>query len=101
MLDWSLLFGGLAYILVGKLMNCVTMGYLQKLTDKVMAVYGDERYARMLWYRVPVVNTRLNQLLVEVIFTVFWPIICVAAILKAEWNYDKVMHRNAFRREVP
>lgn len=101
MFDWSLLIGGFVYIIVGKVINRITIRYLQELSDKVMSVYNDERYANMLWFSVPVTDTKWNRLLVEVIFTVFGPIICIAAILKAEWNYDKVMRRNAFRREVP
>lgn len=101
MFSWSLLIGGFVYIIIGRVMNCITANYLQELTDKVMTVHGDERYAKMLWYSIPVTDTKLNQLLVSMIFTAFWPIICIAAILKAEWNYDKVMRRNAFRREVP
>lgn len=101
MFSWRLLIGGFAYIIIGRIMNCITANYIQRLTDTVMETYGDERFARMLWYRIPLKDTDLNQFLVSVVFTVFWPAICIAAILKAEWNYDKVMHRNACRRRVP
>jgi len=101
MFNWYFLIGGFVYIIIGKVMDRATAHYLWELTDKVMDVYGDERYARMLWYNVPVMKTKRNQVLADVIFTTFWPVICIASILKAEWNYDKIMHRNVFRREVP
>lgn len=101
MFSWSLLIGGFAYIIIGRVMNCITANYLQDLTDEVMNVHGDERYAKMLWYNIPVTDTKLNRLLVSMIFTAFWPVICIASILKAEWNYDKVMRRNVFRRKAP
>ena len=101
MFSWSLLIGGFAYIIAGKILDQVVSNYLWELTDKVMSVYGDERYAKMLWYDVPVRDTKWNRLFVNMIFTIFWPVIYIAAILKAEWNYDKIMRRNAFRKEVP
>lgn len=101
MFSWSLLIGGFVYIIIGLVINSITTKYIQELTDKVMDLYGDERYAKMLWYSIPLVNTTFNQLMVSIVFTAFWPMICIAAILKAEWNYDKVTRRNAFRREAP
>ena len=101
MFSWSLLYGGLAYIIAGLVMNSITTKYIQKLTDEVMEVYGNKRYAEMLWYSVPAKDTKLNRFLVDVAFTVFWPAICIAAILKAEWNYDKITRRNAFRKNAP
>lgn len=101
MFSWSLLIGGFAYCVVGCVFDLITLKYLQKLTDKVMEVYNDYRYAKMIWYSVNVKDTKLNRLLVNVVFTAFWPITCIASILKAEWNYDKIMRRNAFRKEVP
>lgn len=100
MFSWSLLIGGFVYIIVGRAMNCVITNYLWELTDKVMASYDDERYAKMLWYNIPVVDTKWNRLLVSMVFTALWPIICIASILKAEWNYDKITRRNAFRKEA-
>ena len=101
MFSWSLLIGGAVYCIVGCIFDLITLKYLQSLTDKVMEVYNDYRYADMIWYSISVKDTKLNRLIANVVFTAFWPITCIAAILKAEWNYDKIMRRNAFRRKVP
>lgn len=100
MFSWSLLIGGFVYCVAGLVFDLVTLRYLQELENKIMRAYGDPRYAKMIWYSVSVKDTKLNRLIVNIIFTAFWPVTCITAILKAEWNYDKIMHRNAFRREV-
>lgn len=99
MFNWYYLLGGLAYIIIGTIWNRMTTKYLWELTDKVMAVYNDERYANMLWYNIPEADTKWKEFLENIVLTAFWPITCTAAILKAEWNYDKVMRRNCFRKE--
>lgn len=101
MFSWSLLYGGLAYIILGMIMSKVTFNYLRELTDNVMKAFGDTRYADMLWYTVKLKDTKQNRFLVDVAFTTFWPIICIASILKAEENYDRIMRRSAFGRRVP
>ena len=102
MFSWNLLFGGLIWIILCRIISKITTNYLWELTDKVMNAYGNERYARMLWYNIKIKDTKLNQFLINVTYTIFWPVVCIAAILKAESNYDRIMRRNAaFKRRVP
>lgn len=100
MISWCYLFGGMLYIIVGQACNKITANYLWELYDKVMDVH-DERYAKMILYNVPVMDTKFNRILVDVIFVTFWPAICIAVILKAEVAYDRIMRRNVFRRNAP
>ena len=101
MFSWSLLIGGLVYVIVGEIFNRMIANYIWELTDKVLDTFGDERYARMLWYTLSLKDTTFNRFIVNVLFTVFWPVACIVSILKAESNYDRIMHRNAFRRKAP
>lgn len=101
MFDWCFLTGGLAYILIGKLWCHLTTMYLWKLTEKVMDVYHDKRYAKMLWYNIPEAKTKIRELIQDMLLMAAWPIVCIAAIFKAEWNYDRIMRKNCFRKEVP
>ena len=101
MLNWYYLIGGFAYIIIGVIWLNITTSYLEKLTEKVMNVYNDWRYAKMLWYNVSMAKTEWKQHLIDILIIAIWPIVCIVATLKAEWNYDRIMRRNCFRKEVP
>lgn len=101
MFSWSLLIGGLIYVLIGKLWCSMTTTYLWELTEKVMETYHDKRYARMLWYNIPEAKNKYIGLIQDMLLLAAWPIVCISAVLKAEWNYDRIMRRNCFRKEVP
>ena len=83
------------YSLAGWLFMNETFRHVKSLEEDVKMI--DPRYCKRLWYRVPVKKTTLNQILVDIAFIIGWPVICIAAILKAEWEYDLIVNHSAFK----
>ena len=81
-------------------MLTVVNDYLNELYKKVADVY-DMRYAERLYYHIPVTETKANKFMVDLIFDIAWPAICIAMILKAEKEYDIIVHHSAFRKNAP
>ena len=97
-MNWYLIIGMLVYTIVGLIMANVTYNYIKELELKVGAIDG--RYCERLWYRVKIRYTGFNKFMVDLGFMIFWPAICIAAIMKAEKEYDIIVRHSAFR-EVP
>lgn len=97
-MNWYLIIGMLVYTIVGLFMANVTYNYIKELELKVGAIDG--RYCERLWCRVKIRKTTLNKFMADVAFMIFWPAICIAAIMKAEKEYDIIVRHSAFR-EVP
>lgn len=88
------IFGVAVYIGIGSILSKVTTDHINELGEKVWEI--DPRYEERLWYHIPITITPVNKFLVEIAFTVIWPIFCIIAILKAEREYDLIVHRSAF-----
>lgn len=96
MFDWPILIGSVIYTVVGMLMMNVVSDYLKELEVKVAEV--DVRYCERLYYHIPVIKTKFNKCLADVAFLMLWPAICIAAILKAERQYDIIVRHAVNRR---
>lgn len=97
---WLNLLWAAIYSFVGLGFNGVTMRHIQKLTAEASKI--DERYGDRLWFTITMRDRPFNRFLVDIIFLMFWPAICIAAILKAEYEYDLIIHRSAFTtKRVP
>lgn len=92
------LIGMALYTIVGLVFNNLTMKHIRALTDKVCEI--DNRYGDRLWFTITMKDCPFNRFLVDVIFLAFWPAICIAAILKAEYEYDLIVHHSAFERRA-
>ena len=88
------IFGIAVYVLIGFLASFITTDHVNNLCRKVASV--DPRYQDRLWFTIRLKRTKYMEFVVDVVFMVFWPIFCVAAILKAEWQYDLIVHHSAF-----
>ena len=94
-MDWiTTILGTVVYTLVGIIFTNMTNDHIIELANEVSKI--DPRYIDRLWLRVTLVKTPFKELLVDIVFIVFWPAICIAAILKAEWNYDLIVNHSAF-----
>lgn len=94
------LLGMAVYTVVGLMFNHFTMKHIRALTDKVCEI--DDRYGDRLWFTITMKDRPFNRFLVDIVFVIFWPAICIAAILKAEWEYDIIMNHSAFTtKRVP
>ena len=88
------MLGVAMYSIAGWLFMNETFRHIKSLEENVDRI--DPRYSKRLWYRVTVKKTTINQILVDILFIIGWPVICIVAILKAEWEYDLIMHHSAF-----
>lgn len=88
------MFGIVVYVLIGLLASSITTDHVNNLCKEVASV--DPRYKDRLWFTIQLKRTKIMEFVVDVVFMVFWPIFCVAAILKAEWQYDLIVHHSAF-----
>ena len=91
-----LLIWTFAYPIIGYLVSNYVAKYIKNLEDKVAEI--NPRYCKLLWINVSVKKTRFNKWLADIIFGVFWPIVVIASVIKAEWWYDSIMHRNVYRK---
>ena len=92
------IFGTLLYLAVGLIASSVTVDHINDLCEKVEAY--NPSYRNRLWFHVTLKRTKVKEFMVDVVFMVFWPAICIAAILKAEWEYDTIVHHSAFERKA-
>lgn len=92
--SWSLLIGSIIYVLAGIVMTKVTRAYLKELEKDVANV--DYRYVRRMYFALPAKTERQKDIW-EVVLLAIWPVFCIAAILKAEWQYDIIV-RHAVNR---
>lgn len=97
MFSWSLFWGGIAYAISGLVMTNIIKDYINELADKVAAV--DERYVYRMFLTIGYKNQRTKKIMESLLFVV-WPVIDIAAILKAESVYDRVVKRNWTKRGV-
>ena len=94
MLGVTIIFGVALYIATGLMISDITTSYVKDLCKKV-AEY-DPRYCDRMWFHITLKKTKTKEFIVDVIFLVMWPVACIAAILKAEWQYDLIVHHSAF-----
>ena len=85
-----------AYTVMGRLFMNIAYDHIKNLEKEVEKI--DPRYCERLWYRISIKKTNLNQILMDLFFIIAWPAITIASILKAEWNYDVIVHHSAFER---
>lgn len=94
------ILGVAVYIGMGALLSKMTTDHIYDLYEKVWAI--KPQYAKRLWFHIPIALTKTNKFLVELAFMVIWPVFCIAAILKAEREYDLIVHHSAFTtKRVP
>lgn len=99
-MNWlTTILGTVVYTLVGLLFMDLVNKHIMELEKEVAKI--DARYLNRLWLRVTLKKTAFMELFVDIVFIVFWPAICVAAVLKAEWNYDLIVNHSAFMRRDP
>lgn len=100
MMNWLTTIAGVAvYIGVGSILSKVTTDHINDLYEKVWKI--KPQYADRLWFHIPITLTKTNKFLVELAFMVIWPVFCIMAILKAEWEYDLIVHHSAFTKGTP
>lgn len=92
------IFGIAVYVLIGFLASSITTDHVNNLCRKVASV--DPRYQDRLWFTIRLKRTKFMEFVVDVVFMVFWPIFCIMVILKAEWQYDLIVHHSAFERRT-
>ena len=93
-INWYFVVGIAVYTAMGQIFMNVVADYIDRLAEEVRRI--DVRYAKRLYLRFTVMRTRAREVMVNVAFMIFWPVICIAAILKAEWEYDLIMHHTPF-----
>lgn len=97
MFSWSLFLGGIAYAIAGFIVNKVIKDYINELADEVAKI--DERYVYSMFLTIGYKSERMRNIANSLLFIV-WPVIDIAAILKAESVYDRVVKRNWMKRGV-
>ena len=95
-MNWlTTIFGTVAYTLIGLLFMDLVNKHIMELEKEVAKI--DKRYLDRLWLRVSLKKSLFMERLVDILFIVFWPAICIAAVLKAEWEYDLIINHSAFK----
>lgn len=94
MLGITIILGVALYIATGLLFSDVTTNHVNDLCKKV-AEY-DPRYCERMWFHITLKKTKTKEFIVDVAFLIIWPVACIAAILKAEREYDLIVHHSAF-----
>ena len=97
MFDLYYILGAIAYTIVGQLMIKVTYNYLKELEAKTATI--DPRFCDKLWITIDVKSEK-TKIILEWLWKFFWPVTCIAAILKAEWEYSSIRH-HVFARRSP
>ena len=80
----------------------IVNNYLGELEEKV-ARYADPRYCKMLYFNIgiKVNDTKINHFVVDVICLIIWPVLCIATLLKAEYEYDRIVRQSVWRKTEP
>ena len=99
MFSWSWLFGAVAYVVIGYGFNELIKSYMKDMSAKVAEI--DERFVDRLFITIDVSSERKKDIMSILLFAI-WPIICIAAVLKAEWAYNDIKrHVYAGKEEAP
>ena len=85
----SILIGSIVYVIVGMIMLRITTGYLKELEEKVEAI--DPRFCKKLYFYVSM-NSKWKEIIVDVLCLMFWGVVCISSILKAEYEYSYIRH---------
>ena len=94
---FKLMFTVAVYVLAGILITDVVNDYLDKLARDVAEI--DERYCKRLFFHLNLGrDTPAKDIMVGIAVKMFWPVVCIAAIVKAEKEYDLIVRRSAWRR---
>lgn len=83
----TMFFGGVVYTLIGLLMNEIVKDYMKEMVQKVERV--DKRFVNRLFITVTAKSERIKDVKSMIMF-LFWPIMDIAVILKAEWQYNSI-----------
>lgn len=94
MADWNIVLGMLVYFVLGLAATEVTYLYLKRLEKDVNAI--DERYSSRLYFAVNYKNN-FNKVIKIILLWTVWPIVCIACIIKAEWEYDVIVRHSVKR----
>ena len=91
-MNLNILLWSIVYVVAGYFMTKIVCRYLENLGDKVSTF--DDRYRKNLYFKLRATTERQKNIW-EIVLLAIWPVFCVAAIIKAEWNYDSIVRRNA------
>ena len=94
MFSWRMVLGSIAYLIAGLVMTPVVVDYIRKLADDVAMV--DERYVKRMYFTIHYTSER-NRLILSVLLFTIWPAVLIAAILKAEKQYDIIVRHSVNR----
>ena len=90
---------GIVYAITGRIMIRITINYLDELENKVSKIdvrYVDRMYYRIEWEKM----SKTRQDILTAVLRIFWPVVCIMMILKAEKEYS-IIRNHCYRREAP
>lgn len=85
------LITGIIYTISGHGMIILTMKYLDELEEKVSKIdirYADRMYYHVNWDKM----NKVQKDILSAIIKIFWPITCIAIILKAEKEFSIIQN---------
>lgn len=88
MFNIYIFIGSFVYIIMGFVFHAITANYIKELTDKVAMV--NYRFVEKMRFTI-VAETKMKKDILVVCCYALWPIICIAAIIKAEYWHSLVV----------